>query len=179
MPPYLRVRTLTDTERSELRRWAEAWRLRPVDQPTEERHRDDKRTRRDRLRRDLATRARIVWLAVTGSSVKQIARAMRVSQPTVRLWIKRYNERGFDGLHDGRRTGRHLAVYTPEQIDAINAAALSPPYTVGRPGTLWSLDLLTSYVNDTLHIPISRRRLYSLLPPHALIARRHTGGHGP
>jgi len=54
----------------------------------------------------LVERARIIWLGSQGQGVPAIARALRLTEATVRQWLKRFNAHGLDGLRDQPRAGR-------------------------------------------------------------------------
>ena len=60
-------------------------------------------------------RARILRLASTGLPVPAIAQQLKLSQPTIHTWIKRFNAEGFSGLNDRDRKGRPVT-YTSEQV---------------------------------------------------------------
>src|SRR5215210_2521540 len=53
-----------------------------------------------------ATRARIVLRAADGVANERIAGELGVALMTVKLWRRRYAERGLDGLADEARPGR-------------------------------------------------------------------------
>ena len=74
----------------------------------------------------LVERARIIWLAQQGRRVPAIAAALRRTEPTVRLWLKRFNTTGLAGLEDQPRAGRP-PTYTPEEVGAVLAASLTDP----------------------------------------------------
>src|SRR5512139_3090036 len=69
-------------------------------------------------------RAQIIWLSHEGQSVPAIAAQLQLSQPTVRMWLKRFNANGLAGLSDEPRAGRP-ATYAPEEVGAVIAAALT------------------------------------------------------
>jgi len=52
------------------------------------------------------TGARSIWLAEQGLHVPAIAATRRLTQATVRLWLKRLNATGVAGLEDPPRAGR-------------------------------------------------------------------------
>ena len=52
----------------------------------------------------LVERAKMVQLAREGQRVPAIARSLGVTETTVRLWLKRVNARGPDGLGDAPRS---------------------------------------------------------------------------
>jgi transposase len=107
-------------------------------------------------------RAGIVWLAAQGLSVPAIARRLRVSEPTVRLWLGRFNAQGLDGLVDRPRSGRP-ATYTPDEVSEVIATALTKPDTLGLPFGSWTLDRLQAYLTEDKGIPIKRSRIDDLL----------------
>ena len=136
----LRIRELTDEEREEINRLAHA------------------RTAPARV----VERARMVWLASQGQRVAAIAAELRLHPETVRLWLKRFNTAGLEGLQDAPRSGRP-ATYTPEQVGEIIAAALSTPQHLSLPFGCWTLDRLEAYLNEEKGILIKRSRIDELL----------------
>jgi transposase len=84
-----------------------------------------------------ARRARIVLLASGGASNAEIAREVRVSENTVRLWRGRFKLLGPAGLRDAPRSGRP-AVHSAEAKARVVARAVRPPTEDGRPFTHWS-----------------------------------------
>ena len=102
----------------------------------------------------LVERGRVLHLAVQGQRIPAIARALQVSQATVRLWLKRFNATGLEGLTDAPRSGRP-ATYTPEQVDEVVATALTDPQTLGQPFGCWTLDRLEIYLNEERGLPIN------------------------
>ena len=71
-------------------------------------------------------RARIVLLSAEGMAIERIAAETGVAIMTVKLWRRRYAERGLDGLVDEPRSGRP-PVYTRAQRDKVIAMTLAPP----------------------------------------------------
>jgi len=136
----LRVRELTDEENEQIKRLAHA-RTAPV---------------------RLMERARMIWLASQGRRVSAIAADLHVTAETVRLWLKRFNAAGLEGLKDAPRSGRP-ATYTPEQVGEVIAAALTNPQELALPFGCWTLDRLQAYLNEEKGIPIKRSRIDDLL----------------
>ncbi|MGH2344818.1 MAG: helix-turn-helix domain-containing protein [Chloroflexota bacterium] len=118
----------------------------------------------------LVERGRVLHLAVQGQGVPAIARALQVSQATVRLWLKRFNATGLAGLSDAPRSGRP-ATYTPEQVGEVVATALTDPQTLGQPFGCWTLDRLETYLNEERGLPIKRSRIDDLLIAEGLRRR--------
>jgi transposase len=107
-------------------------------------------------------RARIVLLASKGKRVPAIAEALEINEVTVRIWLKRFNQEGLDGLVDLPRSGRPTT-YSAEQVAEVIAAALSDPQKLGQPFACWTLDRLETYLNEEKKIPIKRTRIDELL----------------
>src|SRR5262245_31086620 len=100
----LRVRELTPDERTSLQRVAQS------------------RTAPARA----VERARIIWRAHHGERVPAIAAALRLTEPTVRRWLRRFNATGLAGLQAQPRAGRP-PTYTPDEVGAVIAASLTAP----------------------------------------------------
>ena len=136
----LRVRAMTVDEVQALERWA--------------------RARKGAVR--LTERARLLLWAHEGWRVSELVRRLGVSDPTVRLWIKRFNAQGLAGLQDAPRSGRP-PTYTPEQVADVLAAALTDPKSLGLPFGSWTLDRLASYLHEQRGIAMQRSRIDELL----------------
>jgi transposase len=136
----LQVRELTDDERETITRLAQA------------------RTAAARV----VERARIIECASQGARVAAISRTLQISEKMVRLWIRRFNAAGVDGLEDAPRPGRP-ATYTPEQVGAVVVTALTNPQDLGLPFGCWTLDRLEAYLNEEKDLPIKRSRIDELL----------------
>ena len=136
----LRVRPMTSDEVTTIERW--------------------RRSRTESARR--VERAAIIWAATQGQRAPAIARDLGLAPETVRLWLKRFNQHGLDGLEDQPRSGRP-ATYTPEEIGLVIEAALTDPQALGRPLGSWTLDRLEAYLNEEKGIAIKRSRIDELL----------------
>ena len=140
MPKFISVRSFTAEEAEAVKRLAHS------------------RTEPARL----VERAEIVWLSHEGQSVPAIATALRLSQNMVRMWLKRFNAKGLDGLQDATRSGRP-PTYTPEEIGEVIATALTKPQSLGLAFASWTLDRLEAYLNEVKGIPIKRSRIDDIL----------------
>ncbi|MBI4608177.1 MAG: FAD binding domain-containing protein [Candidatus Rokubacteria bacterium] len=102
-----------------------------------------------RLRRErsstLGLRAAIVHLSAQGVPVSTIMRHLRVSRPTVTLWLDRFDESGLAGLRDQRRPGRPPKLTTDVQR-RIALVASSRPRDLGVQGAAWNLPKLREYL---------------------------------
>src|SRR3954463_4579837 len=112
-------------------------------------------------------RARFLLAIADGHRPSQVARVMGVCRPTVYTWIRRFNERGLQGLEDRPRSGRPHT-YTAEQRAEVIAAALSDPKGLGLPFGCWTLDRLRDYLNEQKGIPIKRSRIGEILVDEGL-----------
>jgi transposase len=96
----------------------------------------------------LVRRAQIVQHAVQeGLSAPDIAARMGLCGATVRFWLKRFNERGLQGLEEDMRSGRP-PTYTAEERSAVIKAALSRPAELGLPFATWTLDRLVACLSE-------------------------------
>jgi transposase len=112
-------------------------------------------------------RARIIWRAHQGARVPAIARALGITETTVRLWLKRFNAEGVAGLKDAPRSGRP-PVYAPEEVGEVVAASLTNPADLGLPFGSWTLDRLTAYLHEQKGLAIGRSRIATLLQAEGL-----------
>jgi transposase len=136
----LKLRTLTDDERSTIERLAHS-RTAPARQ---------------------VQRAQILWLAQQGQLVPAIAQRLRVHEQTARDWLKRFNKDGLKGLEDLPRGGKP-PTYTPEERATVIALTLTNPQERDLPFACWTLDRLVAYLHEHKQITIKRSRISELL----------------
>lgn len=117
-------------------------------------------------------RARIILQASHGQRVPAIARALGFCEPTVRLWINRFNEQGIAGLADAPHRGRP-ATYTQEQVGLVVATALTDPQTLGQSFACWTFARLAIYLQETQGLAMSRSRIHEVLQREGLRWRTH------
>ena len=115
----------------------------------------------------LRDRARMCWLAGQGQRVSAIKAELGVADGTVRLWVRRFNALGLDGLRDRRRDGRP-PTYTAEEVGEVIAASLSDPAALGLPFGSWTLDRLAAYLHEEKGITMKRSRIGELLQAEGL-----------
>jgi transposase len=73
----------------------------------------------------LVWRSRIALLGLDGLPESQIAARVGVSEPTVRLWLRRFAADGAVGLtHDAPGRGRHATIDPETMISRLRAAQL-------------------------------------------------------
>src|SRR5919199_199009 len=100
-------------------------------------------------------RARIVQRASRGETPPAIAAALGLDAETVRRRIHRFDAEGLAALDDRPRSGRP-ATYSPDEVAAVIAAALTAPRRLGLPFASWTLDRLAAYLLE--HEGIATRR---------------------
>ena len=94
-------------------------------------------------------RSRIVLLALDGMSAADIAARLDVSQPTVKLWIKRFASGGASMLlHDAPGRGRHPSIGYDTIISRLRAANMLDGE--GRPTSLRDAAQLLSVSPSTI-----------------------------
>ena len=145
MPQLLRLRELTAAEEQTIGRLARS------------------RTAPARV----VERARIVNLATHGWRAARIAAEVRVSERTVRRWVKRFTAQGVAGLADAPRSGRP-ATYPPEAVGELIAASLTKPDELGLPFGSWTLDRLAAYLAERKGIAMKRSRIGEVLQTEGL-----------
>jgi len=134
--------------------------LRPVTDEEQEMLDQIRRSRKAEQRQ--VERARIILGLVKGRRPSEMAAEVGRSEPTVYACLHRFNERGLDSLKDETRSGRPMT-YSEEDRGRMVATAKTRPSLLGLEYTHWTLDRLVEYVNQTLHIPISRSQLGEIL----------------
>jgi transposase len=112
-------------------------------------------------------RARIIVQASHGQGVPAIARTLGVCEPTVRLWITRFNELGLGGLADAPHRGRP-ATYSQEQVGLVVATALTNPQALGQAFACWTFERLAIYLHETQGLAMSRSRIHEVLQREGL-----------
>ena len=140
MPRRRKLRSMTDTERTELERLA--------------------RARSAELR--LVERARAILAVYHGQRIKDAAQTAGCAEPTVSNWLTRFEELGLDGLQDAPRSGRP-PTYSQQEKGELIALARTHPDALELDFGHWTLDRLTEYVQSNLHIGISRAHIARVL----------------
>lgn len=125
--------------------------------------------RRHATPQQVALRAKIILRAAAGEGYGEIARGLRVSVDTSRLWCRRWLELSPRGvpvaarLQDAPRPGAP-AKFSLEQITQLYALACDPPAKYGRPISHWSpRELADELVKQGIVEQISARHVGRLL----------------
>ena len=116
-------------------------------------------------------RARIVRRAGRGETPPAMAAALGLDAETVRRRIRRFNAESLAALDDHRRSGRP-ATYSPDEVAAVIAAALTSPRRLALPFASWTLDRLAAYLAEHEGIAMRRSRIGEILLAEGLRWRR-------
>jgi transposase len=95
----------------------------------------------------LVRRAQIIVHALDGLSAPEIAAKMELCGATVRFWLKRFNERGLQGLEDDMRSGRP-PTYSADEKSTVIRTALTRPEDLDLPFACWTLDRLVASLSE-------------------------------
>jgi transposase len=118
---------------------------------------------RRRTAQGLARRAQIVLACAEGATNGAVARALRVSRPTVALWRRRFAERGPEGLLDEPRPGAPRRI-TDEQVErAVTTTLEATP----ADATHWSTRSLAGATGLSQTAVCRIRRAFALKPHRA------------
>ena len=96
----------------------------------------------------LAQRSRIVLECADGHSIMEVSRRLRVTPDTVRIWRRRFHERGLDGLSDEPRPGVPRKI-TDADVERVIVKTLEEK---PKNATHWSTSALTGKVRRTAQL---------------------------
>jgi transposase len=101
----------------------------------------------------VALRAQMVLWSAQGMPARRIAELLEVGEDVVRTWLRRYRERGPDGLADRPRPGRPPKDRLARQI--VDAQASNPPCNNGLVQTCWTVGLLAAFLLSRFRLDLS------------------------
>ena len=101
----------------------------------------------------VALRAQMVLWSAQGMSARRIAELLEVGEDVVRTWLRRYLERGPDGLADRLRPGRPPKDRLARQI--VDAQASNPPGSSGLVQACWTVGLLAAFLRSRFGLELS------------------------
>ena len=107
-------------------------------------------------------RARIILGVQGGEHVMTLAQQVGRSVATIYNQVQQFNGRGMDFLEDLPPSGRP-ETYSEAERGQIIVTAKTQPQQLGQAFGYWTLDRLTEYMNEHLHIPISRSQIANVL----------------
>lgn len=118
-------------------------------------------------------RAQMVLLSSDGYSVAEIAGITRQSDDTVRQWLHRFLDQGWQGLLEAPRSGRPAAI-TPAAEQFLRECMQGTPrdFRLSRPS--WTTDLLAWVVRRRLKIDVTDECIRQHLERIEGVCRRPT-----
>jgi transposase len=100
----------------------------------------------------LGMRARVVLLSGEGSSLRAVAQWLRLTERTICLWRRRFQQEGVSGLRSRRRRGRPRVVTRAKEFAVVTATSRLPPAA-----THWSARrLVAKEMGESAFTPLAR-----------------------
>jgi len=101
----------------------------------------------------------------------QIEQIVRKNEQTVRVWIKRFNAEGINGLYDEPRPGASRLTN-----DAYNKRLLEivriRPRTLGQPYSMWTLRRLADFMAEETGVRVSHETVRRILKTGDIVLSR-------
>lgn len=145
--------------------------IRPRRLTPEEHHALDQLYRSTTVAR-LRTRAQALLLALEENLVAhQIAEIVRMSEASVRRWIKRFNAEGINGLYDAPRPGKAQKA-SQNYRDQLLEVVRQRPRSLGQPYSLWTLERLADYMAEATGERLSRESVRRYLKAGDIVLSR-------
>jgi transposase len=116
-------------------------------------------------------RAKIILLADDGLRICEICASLSLDHQVVRRWLKRYLEAGFDGLEDGKRSGRPAQI-APKVWQKLATVVVQSPERFGVPLARWSVRSLSAFLEERYGWKVGRTSISSFLRSMALKPHR-------
>ena len=132
-----------------------------VRQPSDEEREELERMVRQEVGR-VSQRAQMILLSARRKKVPEIADTFDVCLPTVRFWIRRFDDFGPDGLYDRPRSGRPRKV-TDEIRDMVGQLMQQDPQAEGNLATFWTVAMLALALTRKLSVTLSLSTLRGTL----------------
>jgi transposase len=101
---------------------------------------------KDRVLR-IAQRLHGIVLSLEGHRPPEIARLLKVHRSTVPLWIEQFNQHGEEGVFEGLRSGRPVAL-DAQQREALCDILDSGPVAYGLETGIWTSPLIAQIIRE-------------------------------
>lgn len=127
-----------------------------------------------RTTKDVRLRQRVqaVLLAAEKRLVAaEISTIVRLSEESVRRWLKRYMAEGLEGLKDDPRPGRPGEV-TAEYVNGMVEAVRRRPRSLDLPFSLWTCQRLADYMAEESGIRVSDETVRRHLATQGIVLSR-------
>jgi transposase len=145
MPKIIQVRKLSEDEKRSL----------------------EKLSRSGLSEKRMSQRAEIILRRSAGEKSVEIAQRLGLEADSLTRWVKRFNEKGLEGLKEQQGRGRKPLYSEPERGQML-VIAQTKPEKLGLPFASWSIRRLVTYLNEQLGLGISRAQLACILETEGL-----------
>ncbi|MSO23703.1 MAG: transposase [Acidobacteria bacterium] len=112
-----------------------------------------------------------------GKSRQQAAEEAGVHPVTVTRWVRRFREHGLEGLVQDGPQGRPLKL-NPEQLEALSQMARTPPRSLGKHFSRWTLQRLARRFTQQVGFAVGAQYVGQQLRKMGLL-RVVSGSQGP
>jgi transposase len=120
----------------------------------------------------LRQRAQIMLLAAEkGRVAAEIGHIVRLSEESVRRWLKRYMMEGIEGLKDAPRPGTP-GVVTEGYVSGLVEAVRRRPRSFDLPFSLWTCQRLADYMAEETGIRVSDETVRQYLAAQGIVLSR-------
>jgi len=117
----------------------------------------------------LQHRLHCLLLVCDGKTCAEVSALFGDSLRAMEYWVRRFNERGIDGLRDAARPGRRSRL-SPEDEKALGRDLRCSPQQFGYGQSLWDGKLLSHHLKQKFNIELKVRQCQNLF--HRLGFRR-------
>ncbi len=120
----------------------------------------------------LRQRAQLVLLAAEkGLVAAEIGDIVRLSEESVRRWLKRYVAEGIEGLSDAPRSGTPRVV-TDAYVERLVEVVRRRPRSLDLPFSLWTCQRLADYLAEEMGIRVSDETVRHHLAAQGIVLSR-------
>lgn len=102
-----------------------------------------------------------VLLVANGESCRGVAELFGEDARTVQRWVQRFEQRGFDGLHDGERPGRSRGL-DARQWRRLERDLRRSPMAFGHAQNLWDGRVLSEHLKQRYAVRLGVRQCQRL-----------------
>jgi transposase len=106
-------------------------------------------------------RLHAVLLVAHGVTCPEVSRMLGDAPRTVEYWVHRFQEKGLDGLMEGKHPGRPSRL-TAEQLTGVNRALRRNPAEKGMEVNLWDGKTLSAWIDKEYGVHLGTRQCQRL-----------------
>src|SRR4051794_27028871 len=102
----------------------------------------------------VSQRAQLVLLSAEHHAVPQLAHTFMLTRRTVRIWLRRFDEDGPQGLVDAPRSARPTKLTPPIQLALLGLLA-QDPLAHGYQATFWTVAMLSLAIGSQFGVNLA------------------------